>query len=270
MKKYGFLIIPLLIIFSIFSCAMASQEEPIVQKRQHISTFFTSFNDSSDNRKYNIKLATSNFMWIEVPSKQELSFNKTVGLRTQENGYKTAIVIQDGEYVEGAGGGVCQVSTTLYNAWLLAGLEVKAVKGHSVPASYIDKSLDATVSEYQDLILFNNTNMAVVVNGYVKDDKIYFDIYGPKGEYSYKLYSKVLSNLAPPNPTEKILKSFDSQTVIKDNDKEYVVLKKERMGYRSAAYLKVYKNKVFMYEKKIREDYYLPKAGIIGILETNN
>ena len=266
MKKWcGIIVVIVLLIYIFLTCSMA-ENNSCMQKRQHISSFSTSFSSSSDNRKYNIKLATSSFSWIQVNPKEELSFNKTVGLRSHQNGYKNAIVIQDGEYVEGVGGGVCQVSTTLYNAWLRAGLDVVVARGHSVPASYIEKSLDATVSEAQDLILCNNTNMAIVINGYIKDENIIFDIYGPKTNYRYEVYSKVLSTIKPAAPREEIILSFGDNQVFNNGEKDYIVLSREREGYHSASFIKVYKNNIYLYEKKIREDYYLPRSGVIGVL----
>ena len=85
-----------------------------------MSSFSTTFNRNVYARSYNIALACKNFCYLRVMSGEVLSFNQTVGKRTVERGYKEAKVIENGEYVNGVGGGVCQVSTTLYNAWITA------------------------------------------------------------------------------------------------------------------------------------------------------
>ena len=80
--------------------------------------FSTDYSSSSSNRKSNIALALSKINGMKIAKNAQFSFNKTVGKRTEKNGFKQAKIIVGGEYVEGVGGGVCQVSTTLYNAAL--------------------------------------------------------------------------------------------------------------------------------------------------------
>ncbi|MCX4363547.1 MAG: VanW family protein, partial [Clostridia bacterium] len=130
-----------------------------------------------------------------------LSFNTGVGLRSEERGYKNAKVIVNGDYTEGIGGGVCQVSTTLYNAWIRAGLAPKHVVSHSLPSSYCGLSQDATVTEYIDMVLLNDSDYDVLVNGYTKDGRIYFDIYGHPTEYTVKLRSEIVEVIPEPQPT---------------------------------------------------------------------
>ena len=80
-----------------------------------IAHFSTYYGDSKQNRKDNIALAARKIDGLVLYPEDELSFNDLVGRRTVENGFKTAYVIQNGDFVEGVGGGVCQVSSTLYN-----------------------------------------------------------------------------------------------------------------------------------------------------------
>ncbi|MBQ1621281.1 MAG: VanW family protein, partial [Selenomonas sp.] len=84
------------------------------------------------------------------------SFNDTVGLRTAAAGYKVAGVILDGQLADGIGGGVCQVSSTLYNAVLLAGLTPTARTSHALPSAYCPPGLDATVADGQIDLQFRN------------------------------------------------------------------------------------------------------------------
>ena len=93
--------------------------------------FSTSIETSSSDRKHNIKNALNSINKVEIMPNNTFSFNKTVGKRTETNGYRNAKIIINNEYVDGIGGGVCQVSSTLYNAALLAGLEIIEANKHS-------------------------------------------------------------------------------------------------------------------------------------------
>lgn len=166
----------------------------------HVSSFSTTFDRSVYARSYNIALACSNFCYYRVGAGERLSFNTVVGKRTAERGYKEAKVIENGVYVPGIGGGVCQVSTTLYNAWITAGLKVEYVRAHSLPSSYCAMSRDATVSDWIDLVLFNDSGSDVVVNATVTGNKVTFDVYGMPSPYSYRYETRVLEKIAPPDP----------------------------------------------------------------------
>lgn len=234
------------------------------QKREHVSTFSTNFSTSSNNRKHNIYLATSKFCWIYILPGEELSFNNIVGERIEQNGYKKALVINYGEYVEGIGGGVCQVSSTLYGAWIRADLKVKEVRAHSLPASYVEMSQDATVSTFQDLILLNDSQSAVVVNGYVKNENIVFDVYAKKLEYEIKIRTNIKEIIPPPSPIVQHIKDLCEY---KMNENGQVILKNERPGYVTQAIMEYYKDDKLICQKIIRNDIYKAVQGTIGVYE---
>ena len=104
---------------------------------------------SPGNRGHNIALAAGKLNGSLVKPNGIFSFNDTVGLRTATAGYKVAGVILDGQLADGIGGGVCQVSSTLYNAVLLAGLTPTARTSHALPSAYCPPGLDATVADGQ-------------------------------------------------------------------------------------------------------------------------
>ena len=85
-------------------------------KMQLISSFSTSFATSTAERAHNVTLACESFSWLTVKRGETLSFNTIVGKRVEERGYKNAKIIIDGKYTEGVGGGLFQVSTTIYNS----------------------------------------------------------------------------------------------------------------------------------------------------------
>lgn len=231
-------------------------------KMQLISCYSTDFSTSKEERSHNVMLATSNFCWIVVKKGETLSFNTIVGLRTEERGYKNAKVIVDGEYTQGVGGGVCQVSTTLYNAWIRAGLASKYAQSHSLPSSYCGLSQDATVSEFIDMVLLNDSDYDVIVNGYTKDKKIYFDIYGHPLPYEINLRSEVTEVLQPPEPVVEYTDELDGE-VLQDKDGEYTITKKSAVGYKSRAIIEYVKDGKVIFQKELRKDNYLPVQGKI-------
>ncbi|MTI80078.1 MAG: vanomycin resistance protein VanB [Firmicutes bacterium] len=144
-----------------------------------LSRFTTKFNPDLVNRSYNIRVAANALDGLLVVPGEEVSFNEVVGPRSSEAGYKEAGVIVNNEMVDGLGGGVCQVSTTLYNAVLLANLEVVDRKNHSLPISYVPIGRDATVVYgIVDLKFINNTGRCIYIKTKVKDAQVTIKIYG--------------------------------------------------------------------------------------------
>lgn len=112
-----------------------------------LSSYTTHFDPDADNRDDNIALCTRLLNKTLVPASKDFSFNDTVGTRTREKGYKDAPVYFDNKVVMDAGGGVCQVSTTLFNAVLRAGMIIAARSPHFAPAGYVPVGMDATVAD---------------------------------------------------------------------------------------------------------------------------
>lgn len=143
------------------------------------SEFSTSYETSSAARKNNVKRAIESFNGLIVESGQTISFNEITGKRTEENGYKSAHIIVGGVYVDGVGGGVCQASTTLYNALIRAGIQIDKVFHHSLPASYVPLSFDAMVSgSYSDLVFTNNLDKPIYIKTKADDKTVKVEIYG--------------------------------------------------------------------------------------------
>ncbi|MDE6302573.1 MAG: VanW family protein, partial [Clostridia bacterium] len=136
-----------------------------------IAHFSTYYGESSPSRKHNIELASRKVDGTVLYPEDEFSFNETVGMRTKANGFEAALIIQDGTFVEGVGGGVCQVSSTIYNCALLAGLDISHVRPHSLPVSYVAPSFDAMVSSATDFRFVNTMSGAVTLK--VKTDGMY-------------------------------------------------------------------------------------------------
>ena len=216
-----------------------------------IAKFATYYGDSSENRKHNIALAASAIDGVLLPPEEEFSFNDTVGARTEERGYKAAFVINDGAFVEGVGGGVCQVSGTLYNCALLADLAVTCVHPHSLPVSYVAPSFDAMVSgKNADLRFVNGTGAPVYMTCRVARGEICVSLYGKKSAFSYRRESVVTGTLPPPEPR------YASAGA---------ALRAPREGLTSCGYLVRYKNGVPVEKKRIRSDRYAPVRGVLPL-----
>lgn len=209
-----------------------------------LASFETSIGKTGDYveaRHENIRIGTERFDRLTIKSGESVSFNKVAGKRTASNGYQPALELAYGEYREGYGGGICQVSSTLYNAVVNAGLEVKTRYQHSLPSSYVDLGLDATVQDGRlDFVFKNNTSADIYISAeYYKGKNNYyrtkFTIYGrpdPNG-YTYKLESEVKEPIPIPEPT--IIPDTNAQYVVYDDETKQVSEGKE--GYIVDVYL---------------------------------
>lgn len=141
----------------------------------------TDFSSSTSARKYNVKKGAGLINGTVVAPGEVFSTNDTLGTRTTGNGWKTANAYESGAVVPQAGGGVCQLSTTLYNASVKADLEVVYRRNHSMPVHYIKEGLDATINSVGNIIDFqfkNNTTSDIIVIGYTVGNKLTFEIWG--------------------------------------------------------------------------------------------
>lgn len=173
---------------------------------QLISEFSTSFAGSTygrANRVFNICKAAEMIDGAAVAPGEEFDMNAAIGDRSKANGWKTAAAIKEGAYVQEYGGGVCQVSTTLYNAVLMADLEVTERKHHSWPLGYVGIGRDATISTDGPNFKFKNTQEVPVTISAAADAKaktVTIRIYGrplPDGQH-IELASKKIRALSSP------------------------------------------------------------------------
>ena len=214
-----------------------AQLEAQIVKLSSYETTVGKSGEYAEARAENVRLGTEKFNHLVIKAGESVSFNKVAGKRSNPaNGYQQALEIAYGNYVLGTGGGICQVSSTLYNAVVNAGLTVNKRTPHAIPSSYVEKGLDATVSDDRyDFVFTNNTNSDIYIETeFVKVKGYYhsrFTIYGrpdPNG-YTYKLVSQVVETIPLPDPTyEKDTTGehvfYDDETAVKSNGREgYVV-----------------------------------------------
>ena len=216
--------------------------------REKLCAYTTYFNEKDGGRCENIRLAARRLDGIALQPYGEFSFNGAVGPRTRENGYQEAKVISQGEFVVGVGGGVCQVSTTLYNAALLSGLTVLEYHPHSLRVGYVPPSRDAMVSAYSDLRLYNPHAETVYISAEVGADWLRFTLYGKGDGRTYSIESRTLQEIPPPD------------LIVGEGEE---VIRFGVAGLKSESYLYTYENGVLTSVRRLRADEYAPQRGVI-------
>ncbi|MDE7306099.1 MAG: VanW family protein, partial [Clostridia bacterium] len=207
-----------------------------------LSSFTTYFDGTNENRSHNIRLAAEMINGTILSDGQGFSFNSVVGERTEARGFKTAKIIEKGEFVEGIGGGVCQVSTTLFNAAVLSGCKISEYHPHSLSVSYVPPSCDAMVSgTYFDLKFENVTGRTLYIRAVSGKNFIKFNIYGRGDGATYSYSSAITGSI--PAPVEET----DDINMVKDG----------KDGIISEGYLTITRNGV---QKRVlfRRDKYAP------------
>lgn len=251
-------------LFTYLPCSFSAYASPYFANENASLTlrakFYTTYYSSSCERVSNILLASSTINGTFLDVNEEFSFNKIVGARTENNGYKNAKIILGGKFVDGVGGGVCQVSTTLYNAVLLAGLIVSEYHPHSLQVSYVAPSFDAMVSSGSaDLKFVNNTKSPLLIKSSANDYMLTIEIYGEVMHEKYIRQSTVLEELPAP-PEEEVFVTKDEYPELNIGDKKTILYSKK--GLKSQGSLaKVVKGKIVSV-KKIRTDIYKGVKGV--------
>lgn len=159
-----------------------------------ISSFTTNFSSSSDSRVNNINVAAKALDGTTIMPKGKFSFNDIVGERTEKRGYQAATVIVGDKLESGLGGGVCQVSSTLHNAIVRAGITPTERDHHNMPVSYVGLGMDATVDYGNIDYKFKNTlDYPIYIECVVKDKDITFNIYSnsKSNDKTYDLVNNV-------------------------------------------------------------------------------
>lgn len=225
------------------------------------SKFHTSYPSSTDERKSNIKLAAKSIDKTFIDVGGEFSFNRVVGERTEKRGYKPAKIIVGGEFVDGVGGGVCQVSSTLYNAALLGGMTIIEYHPHSLPVSYVAPSFDAMVnSSYADLKFVNDTHNPIIIFAHATDSTITIEIYGEPMTSTFERKSVTVGEIPPPKEQE----IFDTENQYPDlYQGQSKVVRYSKAGLMSEGYLIEKQNGKIIRNRKIRTDKYNAVKGLI-------
>lgn len=161
-----------------------------------LSTYTTRYDASNYNRSNNLSIAANKINGTVLMPGETFSYNKVVGARTIEAGYKEAGAYAGGGVVQSVGGGICQISSTVYNTALLANLEIVDRSNHQFETSYVAASRDATVSwGYLDFKFKNNRTYPIKITASAKNGVAKVSIYGIKEETEYEvvIQSRILS-----------------------------------------------------------------------------
>ena len=178
-------------------------EEELAKVKDVLGTFTTSFKTSGSARSANVVNGCSLINGATLYPGDEFSTVEAITPFTAENGYYMAASYLNGQVVDSLGGGICQVSTTLYNAVLLSELEVTERHNHSMIVTYVDPSADAAIAESsgKDFKFVNNTGAPIYIEGVTTDDKhITFTVYGMETRdsgHQVRYESEVVSTTYP-------------------------------------------------------------------------
>lgn len=159
-------------------------------KTIEISSFSTPFSSKMVDRTVNLKLSTEAITGTTILPGEIFSMDSKLGNRTEKEGYRYAPAFSGGQVVKSLAGGICQTTTTMYNAALFANLQIIERYKHGLPVSYINKGRDATIyRNVYDLKVKNNYNYPLYVKSYIDTKKglLTVKIYGYKKEYNIKI-----------------------------------------------------------------------------------
>ena len=193
--------------------ATADEVQPEITEAQARENFkrigtYTTKTTTNKDRNENIRLACAAINGTIIKPGEEFSFNKMTGNRTTEKGYKPAGAYSNGVVVQEPGGGVCQVSSTLYNAVVFAGLKTTERHAHTYEPSYVTPGEDAMVSydgyAGPDLRFVNNSKTAVGIKAAYSNQTLTVSIYGNpilEDGVTVSMHSEKIKELDPPTPT---------------------------------------------------------------------
>ncbi|MCR5398314.1 MAG: VanW family protein [Lachnospiraceae bacterium] len=243
-------------------------EEDLSQVKDLLATFSTSFSTSGADRSANVRNGCRLVNGTTLYPGDEFSMYDHIKPFTEENGYHMAGSYVNGLVVDSLGGGICQVSTTLYNAVIRAELEVTERNNHSMVVTYVPVSQDAAISESsgKDFRFVNNTDYPVFIEGYTTDEKrIIFNIYGKEtrpDSRSVEFETNILSTVVPEG--EKIVPSSAYPV-------GYSSVQSAHTGYKAQLIKIVKENGVEVSREVFNSSTYnsVPRTAVIGTSSNN-
>ena len=224
-----------------------------------IVTFTTRYDETNYNRTNNLEIATDKIDGTVLMPGEIFSYNQVVGKRTIEEGYRNAKIYENGQVVDGLAGGICQVSSTLYNAALLSDLEIIERHNHSFTTSYLPAGRDATVVYgVKDLKFQNNRSYPIKISGSLESGILRFTINGIKeeDEVEVKLYSTTIRTIPY---SEKVVVDYS----LDSGDR--VVKQYGHAGSQVNTRMEKYVNGELVYDEVITSDVYDPMQTIIHV-----
>lgn len=226
-----------------------------------IGSFNTVISNSSAGKLTNIKLASSKIDSKLIYPGEVFSANGALGPTTTATGYVDAPIIVNGKLEDGIGGGVCQVSSTLYNAVMYAELEIVERQCHSRPVGYVDKGRDATLAgDYLDFKFKNSTKYPIYIESYVQENNLFTNIYGDEIHQSNRKlkFESVVTEILEP-PAEQIIE--DATIPIGTR----IVISQPKEGYKVKVYKSIYEGDVLLEKTHISTSTYKAARGEVKV-----
>ncbi len=242
----------------------AGTAEDLAKVKDVLGTFTTSYSTSGGSRSANVSNGCSLINGTTLYPGEEFSTYEAVAPFSQANGYYMAGSYLNGQVVDSLGGGICQVSTTLYNAVLLSELEVTERYNHSMIVTYVDPSADAAIAESsgKDFKFVNNTEYPVYIEGSTTPDKqITFTIYGVETRDSNREISYESVVLERINPDTEVIHADASRPV------GYCSVQSAHIGYKAQLWKVVRENGVEVSREQVNSSSYMkaPRSATVGI-----
>lgn len=246
--------------------AVTETIEPEVTRQQcerckDVLGSFRTYAGYGGNRVANIENATRLINGTVVYPGETFSTEETIVPFTEENGYFPAGAYSQGQVIDELGGGVCQVSTTLYNAVLFSELEVVERAPHSMVVGYVKPSMDAAIAEgYKDFKFKNNTDVPIYIEGYNSGGYVYFEIYGEETRDPNRSveYESVVTETIQPGK-DVIKKDPTQPTTYKKVDQA------AHIGYKANLWKIVTVNGVEESREEINSSFYSPSPNYITV-----
>ncbi|CAH1215665.1 hypothetical protein PAECIP111891_04282 [Paenibacillus allorhizoplanae] len=237
------------------SITMASLKQQGIDGK--ISEFTTSFPQSGEGRVHNIRATAASIQDYLMAPGETFDYSKIIAQTEAKFGYKEAPVILNGSLVPGIGGGICQVSTTLYNAVLRSGLEIVERRNHSLPVSYVPLGQDATfASGYINFKFRNNTNSYIWIRTITTDSAVTVKLFGHQTPtITYDIASKIVETIQPP------VKYVNNPSLSPGLERP---ISTGKVGYKVETYRTKRENGTIVSKELISKDQYSPVPTVIA------
>lgn len=237
--------------------------EELEQVKDVLGTFTTSYTSSGKSRSANVENGCRLINGITLYPGEEFSMLQEITPFSEANGYYMAASYSNGKVVDSLGGGICQVSTTLYNAVLNAELEVTERYNHSMIVSYVNPSADAAIAESagKDFCFINNTDAPVYVEGVTQNKKITVTIYGKETRESNRKVRYESEVLEVINPGPDVIYADASHPI------GYIVKESAHIGYKARLWKVVTVNGVEVERSQVNKSSYkmTPRYATVGV-----
>lgn len=237
--------------------------EELSQIQDVLGTFTTSFASSGKSRSANVENGCRLINGITLYPGEEFSTLEAITPFTVANGYYMAASYLNGKVVDSLGGGICQVSTTLYNAVLLAELDITQRYNHSMIVTYVDPSADAAIAESagKDFKFVNNTDAPIYVEGTVKNKKITVSIYGKEYRADDREVVYESEILSVTQPGQDVIYTDASKPI------GYIVKESAHVGYKARLWKVVKENGEVVERTQVNSSTYkmTPRYATVGV-----